>query len=94
MGISKNQDLNLSSSIPRSNPIPISSLSSFTPDKPPVPLPDPSPTEVLPPPSPNTHIGRPHKSSNFDAKAGIALSTNFLKLVYPDNEWGYSSGNA
>ncbi|KAF7819462.1 glyceraldehyde-3-phosphate dehydrogenase, cytosolic [Senna tora] len=32
------------------------------------------------------------RSSIFDAKAGISLSNNFVKLVsWYDNEWGYSS---
>jgi glyceraldehyde 3-phosphate dehydrogenase len=36
-------------------------------------------------------VGDPH-SSIFDAKAGISLSPNFVKVVsWYDNEWGYSN---
>ena len=36
-------------------------------------------------------IGDP-RTSIFDAKAGIALTGNFMKLIsWYDNEWGYSN---
>ena len=36
-------------------------------------------------------VGEVH-TSNFDAKAGIALNDNFVKLVaWYDNEWGYAN---
>ncbi|KAJ5474062.1 Glyceraldehyde/Erythrose phosphate dehydrogenase family [Penicillium sp. IBT 31633x] len=39
----------------------------------------------------STDINGDDRSSIFDAKAGIALNANFIKLVsWYDNEWGYS----
>jgi glyceraldehyde 3-phosphate dehydrogenase len=39
----------------------------------------------------STDLNGDDRSSIFDAKAGIALNSNFIKLVsWYDNEWGYS----
>jgi glyceraldehyde 3-phosphate dehydrogenase len=39
----------------------------------------------------STDLNGDSRSSIFDAKAGIALNANFIKLVsWYDNEWGYS----
>lgn len=39
----------------------------------------------------STDMNGNSNSSVFDAKAGIALNSNFIKLVsWYDNEWGYS----
>lgn len=39
----------------------------------------------------STDLNQDTNSCIFDAKAGIALNANFLKLVaWYDNEWGYS----
>jgi glyceraldehyde 3-phosphate dehydrogenase len=39
----------------------------------------------------STDLNGDNRSSIFDAKAGISLNKNFVKLVsWYDNEWGYS----